>query len=67
MGDVALEDVICASCKGNIEVMMNELFIGEPVTCPACGHQQSLSAMMPSPVRRSRTSPPGAPQRFAGA
>jgi hypothetical protein len=60
--DLAEEEIICIRCKNGIAVTMSELFVGDPVTCPSCGHQQHIAApVSPPPTARSRTTPPIGP------
>jgi DNA-directed RNA polymerase subunit RPC12/RpoP len=60
--ELASEEVICTRCKRAISVTLSELFVGDPVTCPSCGHQQLIAAPMPVPrAQRSRTTPPIGP------
>jgi DNA-directed RNA polymerase subunit RPC12/RpoP len=60
--ELASEEIICTRCKRAISVTLSELFVGDSVTCPSCGHQQALSAPMPPPrSMRSRTTPPVGP------
>jgi DNA-directed RNA polymerase subunit RPC12/RpoP len=60
--DLAEEEIVCIRCKRGIAVTMSELFVGDPVTCPSCGHQQSIAAPAPvTSIPRSRTTPPIGP------